>query len=91
MITKPNSKISGGRSYILQATFLAKGQINNVFRITRKSGMNDVFFSLLKTRKRFRFLQELLTKVASISIAFKTTIVVVIRSSLCGGFQAGWC
>ena len=44
MITKPNSKISGGRSYILQATFLARGQINNVFRITGKSGMNGEFF-----------------------------------------------
>ena len=51
MITKRNSKISGGRSHMLQATFLARRQINNVSRITRKSGMNGVFFARLKTRK----------------------------------------
>lgn len=44
VILKPNSKLSGGRSHILQATFFARGQINNVFRITRQSGMNGVFF-----------------------------------------------
>ena len=53
--------------------------------------MNDVFFFRLKTKERFRFHKEILTKVAPISVAFKTTIVVVIRSSLCGGFQARWC
>ena len=51
--------------------------------------MNGVFFFRRKTKERFRFHKEILTKIASISIAFKTTIVVVIRSSLCGGFQAG--
>ena len=33
MITKPNSKISGCRSYVLQTTFLARNQINHIFRI----------------------------------------------------------
>ena len=76
---------------ILQTTFLARGQINNGFRPTRKSEMNSEFFARLKTRKRFRFHREILTKVASVSMAFKTTIVVVIRSSLYGGFQTSWC
>ena len=51
MVTKPNSEISGGRSHILQATLLARSQIDNVFRITGKSGMDSVFFARLKTRK----------------------------------------
>ena len=33
MIAKPNSEISGGRPYILQMTFPARGQINNVYYI----------------------------------------------------------
>ena len=48
MIT-PNSKISGGRSHMFPATFLARGQINNVSRITRKSGTSGVFFVRLKS------------------------------------------
>ena len=67
MIAKPNSEISGGGPYILQATFLARGQINNVFGITGKSGMNIVVFARPKTGKRFGFHKEILTKVASIS------------------------
>ena len=37
--------------------------------------MNSVFFAHLKTRKRFRFHKEILTKVASISIAFKQPLL----------------
>ena len=48
VIAEPNSEISGGRPYILQTTFPARGQINNVFRITGKSGMNVVFFAVRK-------------------------------------------
>ena len=84
-----NSEISGGRPYILQTTFPARGQINNVFRITGKSGMNMVFFARPKTGKRFGFHNEILTKVASISFAFETTIVVMtslrwfLRNEIC--------
>ena len=39
--------------------------------------MNNIFFARRKTGKRFRFYKEILTKVASIPIAFKTTIVVM--------------
>ena len=91
MITKLNSQTSGVGSRILQTAFLARGQINSVFRITRKSGMNGVSLACLKTRKIFRCHKEILTKVASISIIFKRTIVVVVSSSLYDGFQAGWC
>ena len=75
----------------MQTTFLARGQINNVFRITRNSGMNGIFFACLKTRKRFRFHKEIISKVASLFVAFKTAIVAVVRSSLYGGVQAEWC
>ena len=52
VIAKPNYEISGGRPYILQVTFLARGQINNVVEITGKSGMNIVVFARPKTGKR---------------------------------------
>ena len=91
MVTKPNSEISGGRSHILQATFLARGQIDNVFRITGKSGMDSVFFAHLKTRKWFRFHKKIMAEVASIPIAFETTIFVVSWLSIFGGFETGWC
>ena len=48
---KPNSKVGSGRSHVFQATFLARNQLNHIFRITRKSGMNDVFFARLKAKK----------------------------------------
>ena len=51
MITKPNSKVGSGRSHVLPATFLVRNQINHIFRITRKSGMNGVFFARLKAKK----------------------------------------
>ena len=38
--------------------------------------MNSIFFARPKTGKRFRFYKEILEKVASIPIAFKTTIVI---------------
>ena len=91
VIAKPNSEISGGRPYILQATFLARGQINNVFGITGKSGMNIVVFARPKTGKRFGFHKEILTKVASISIAFETTIVVMTSLTLLCYFEMRWC
>ena len=51
MIMKPNSKVGSGRSHVLQAIFLTRNQINHTFRITRKSGMNGVFFARLKAKK----------------------------------------
>ena len=35
--------------------------------------MNGVFFACLKTSKRFRFHKAIISKVASISVAFKTS------------------
>ena len=51
MITKPNSRVGCGRSYLLQAKFLARNQINHIFRITRKSGMNGIVIAHLKAKK----------------------------------------
>ena len=51
VMMKPNSKVGSGRSHVLQAIFLARNQINHIFRITRKSGMNGVFFARLKAKK----------------------------------------
>ena len=51
MITKPNSKVGSSRSHVLQATFLARNQINHIFRMTRKFGMNGAFFARLKAKK----------------------------------------
>ena len=91
MIAKPNSEISGGRPYILQATFLARGQRNNVFGITGKSGMNIVVFAHPKTGKQIGFHKEILTKVASISVAFETAIVVMTSLTLLCYFETRWC
>ena len=50
MITKPNSKISGCRSYVLQTTFLARNQetklVNDQFSKASAISRND----LLRTR-----------------------------------------
>ena len=71
-------------------TFPARGQINNVFRITGKSGVNSIFFARPKTGERFRFYKEILTEVASIPIAFKTIVVMINLTLLCN-FKTGWC
>ena len=49
--------------------------------------MNSVFFAHPKTGERFGFHNEILTKVASISIAFETTIVGMTSLTLLCNFE----
>ena len=51
VIAKSNSKVSCCRTNVLQATPFTRGQINNVFGITRKSRSYLVTLVCLKTQK----------------------------------------
>ena len=49
MVAKSNSEVSCCGTNVLQATFLARSQINNVLGITRKFLSYFVTFTCLKT------------------------------------------